>query len=600
LVGRLLGGLVLGLLLLLAGPAAPADAHAVLAGSSPASGSVVSTAPTQVALTFTEGVRPIQDKIHVIDPDGRRADTGEPRVSGDQLIIPLKGSGLPGTYLVNYRVLSADSHPVSGAFTYSVGAPSANGAPTETSTDVANPTIQAAFPVVRWIGYAGLVLLIGSVLVLVLLWPRRLDRRDVIRVVWIGAGLVALAAVGELLLQIPYVAGGGIFDVRAVDVRSVLGSQYGAAHLIRLGVLGASLVLLRSIVRGRGWGADRVLLAVLATIGLATWSVSGHPSASTVPMVTVVADMVHIASMSVWLGGLVMLIRYLVPRASAAELGAIVPIWSRWATYAVAALILTGVAQALIQVNDLGALFTTTYGWLLVAKVSLVAVALAVASLSRRLVAPIAGAANNAVEIGATESQADANEPDDDEPDEDEPDGNAADEDEPGQNEAVGGDAEPAAQGAPVATQRRQFRLYIIAEAAIIAVVLGLTSVLVQTTPARTVAAQTATPSVQTAVMKDKLYTLTIDVVPATVGLNEVHLYATTPDGLPADIKEWQVKASAPTLGIEPIDANILPLTADHATGQIGLPSAGDWIFSFTLRTTDIDQSTVTTTITVR
>jgi hypothetical protein len=236
-----------------------------------------------------------------------------------------------------------------------------------------------------------------------------------------------------------------------------------------------------------------------------------------------------------------------------------------------------------------------------VAKVGLVAVVLAVASLSRRLVAPLAGAANDAVEIGAADSQAGENEPDENEADDNEPDDNEPDADEPDESEAVdSGDAGPAEQGAPVAAQRRQFRLYITVEAAIIAVVLGLTSVLVQTTPARTASAQTATPSVQTAVMKDKLYTLTIDVVPATVGLNEVHLYATTPDGLPADIKEWQVRASAPALGIEPIDANILPLTADHATGQIGLPSAGDWTFTFTLRTTDIDQSTVTTTITVR
>ena len=54
----------------------------------------------------------------------------------------------------------------------------------------------------------------------------------------------------------------------------MLASPYGTAHLIRLGVLAAALVLVRPIVRGRGWGADRVLLAVLGTIGIATWSVS--------------------------------------------------------------------------------------------------------------------------------------------------------------------------------------------------------------------------------------------------------------------------------------------------------------------------------------
>ena len=402
----MLVGLVLGVVGLLAAPATPAAAHAALVSSSPEPGSVVVESPNQVVLTFTEGVSPVRDKVHVIAPDGSLADTGEPRTAGDQLIIPLKPNGPQGTFLVNYRVLSADSHPVGGAFTYSVGAPSPGGPPSADAGDqAANPVIQAAFPVVRWIGYAGLLLLVGAVLVLGLLWPRRLDRRDPIRVSWLGAGLVALATVLELLLQVPYVAGGGLADFRLVDVREVLSSQFGAAHLVRLGVLAAALVLLRPIVRGAGWGADRVLLAMLSAIGAATWSVSGHPSASTVPAVSVVADMIHISAMSVWLGGLVMLIVFLLPRVTARELAAIVPIWSRWAAYAVSVLILTGVAQALIEVGNLYAIPTTPYGWLLLTKIGLVGIALAVAFQSRRLVPAIAsgvdGAEPSAVPAGA-------------------------------------------------------------------------------------------------------------------------------------------------------------------------------------------------------
>jgi hypothetical protein len=71
-------------------------------------------------------------------------------------------------------------------------------------------------------------------------------------------------------------------------------------------------------------------------------------------------------------------------------------------------------------------------------------------------------------------------------------------------------------------------------------VILGVTSVLVQTTPARSAVAQNTEPTVQSATIKDKLYTLNIDVQPATVGLNDIHLYATTPDRQPADIKEWK------------------------------------------------------------
>ena len=299
----------------------------------------------------------------------------------------------------------------------------------------------------------------------------------------------------------------------------------------------------RPIVAGKGWGADRVLLAVLGTIGVATWSVSGHPSASPVPMVTVLADMIHLASMSAWLGGLAMLIVFLLPRANPTELGAIVPVWSRWATYAVGALVLTGVAQALVEVGSVDALVSTTYGRLVIAKVALVVVLVGVASLSRRLVMPIADHAEGAA---------------------------------------------------------RRLRTIIIAEAAVALAVVGVASVLVQVTPARTAVSQTTAPTVQEAVMTDKLYTLTVDMQPSTVGPNEIHMYATTPDGRPSQVQEWKVQAAMPAEGIEAIDAVILRLSPDHATGSINLPSAGKWTLTFTLRVSEIDQSTVTTDLEVR
>jgi copper transport protein len=532
-LASILVGLVLGFLCVLAAPATPAAAHAGLIGASPAQSSVVAQAPVQVVLTWTESVTPVTGKVHVIAPDGSRADTGEVRNQGNQLIIPLKPSGPNGTYLVSYRVISADSHPVGGAYTFSVGAPSA--APQDNDVSiVANPVVVSAFPVARWIGYAGLVLLVGSVLVLSVLWPQRLDRTAPVRVIWIGAGLVALSTLAELYLQIPYTAGGGVFDFRGADIQEVLSSQYGAAHLVRLGVLAAALVLMRPIVKGKGWGADRVLLAVLGVIGVATWSVSGHPSASRVPMVTVASDLLHVSAMSVWLGGLVMLIVFLLPRANAAELGAIVPVWSRWATYAVGVLVLTGVAQAIVLVGTVDALVTSTYGWLLVVKVLLVLGILGVAGMSRRMVTPIVERVDRAP---------------------------------------------------------NRLRGFVAAEAVVAVVVLGLTSVLVQTTPAST--ASQSLPTTQTATMRSPLFTLSIDIEPASIGENQIHMYASTLDGQEATVVEWHVSASNPDQGIEAIDAQVLPLSASHAIGSVGLPSAGNWKFRFDLRVSEKDEDQV-------
>ena len=113
---------VLGVLLAGAGPA---SAHAALTGSDPAQGVVVDKAPSQVTLTFSEKVATSEDSLRVLDPKGKRVDTGKPsNVSGTSYAVPLHGGLSDGTYTVSWQVVSADSHPVAGAFTFSIGAPS--------------------------------------------------------------------------------------------------------------------------------------------------------------------------------------------------------------------------------------------------------------------------------------------------------------------------------------------------------------------------------------------------------------------------------------------------------------------------------------------
>jgi copper transport protein len=108
-----------------------------------------------------------------------------------------------------------------------------------------------------------------------------------------------------------------------------------------------------------------------------------------------------------------------------------------------------------------------------------------------------------------------------------------------------------------------------------------------------------AVRATRTVVLSDPLLTLTVDVEPATVGVNTIHLYATTPAGQPADVKQWRVAAALPAQGIEAIDVVVLALTADHAIGQVSLPAAGTWRFTFTVRTSEIDQSFLTADIPV-
>ena len=117
-------GALVGLFLLLGLAPAPAAAHANLLDTNPANGTILNEMPDQVVLTFSEPVRLIPGRIVVVAPDGELVETGEITADGPTVTIPIKGGGARGTYLVSYRVISQDSHPVGNSITFSVGAPS--------------------------------------------------------------------------------------------------------------------------------------------------------------------------------------------------------------------------------------------------------------------------------------------------------------------------------------------------------------------------------------------------------------------------------------------------------------------------------------------
>ena len=110
--------LTIPLLLLLA--TGEATAHAFLDHAEPRVGNTVATAPREVALWFTQKLEPAFSSVTVTNAAGQRVDTGKPRVSGNQMSVSLRSGGA-GTYRVNWRVLSVDTHTTDGSFTFQVG-----------------------------------------------------------------------------------------------------------------------------------------------------------------------------------------------------------------------------------------------------------------------------------------------------------------------------------------------------------------------------------------------------------------------------------------------------------------------------------------------
>lgn len=541
-------------------PAAPASAHAELVSSDPKGGTVLPTEPDKVTLTFSEPVNISLGRIVVLDPDGAKVQDGKPtrRGSGAEIVQKLKGGLKRGTYVASFRVVSADGHPISGAIVFSIGSPSARRASAEaTGGAEIDPVVRSLYSLSKYAGYIGLSLLVGGVLILLALWPRRLPSGGPRALLWAGWGVLFAGTLVSIIAQVPYGTGGPVTDITGEALVVTATTGVGAVQVLRLALLLAAIPLLRRVVTGRADSTvDTVAIWLLFGLTLLTWPLSGHAAASPGKFLSIPADAVHVGAMSVWLGGLVMLVRFLLPSARVGEIALILPVWSRWALYAIVTLAVTGTAQAMIEVGTVGALTGTGYGRLVLAKVAGLALIVAIASFSRRWVLSTLP--------------------------------NAEDE-----------DVEP--PGA------RAFRRAIALEIAVGAVLLALAAALVQAVPGRAegdvpAAEQEAAPTgtaVSTIIKSDKL-SVQVQIDPAGVGNNSVHLYAFTPSGAPQQVLEWKGSAAQPGKGVDKLDIPLLPITANHAVGELQLPTAGQWTFSFVVRISDVDQVTVTRDITIR
>ncbi len=105
---------------LLLGPE-PAAAHAFLRHASPAVGSAVHPAPTEVAIEFTEGVEPRFSSIVVQDAAGVRVDRGAAHLAGGEARLAVAlGPLTPGSYSVTWHAVATDTHKTQGRFGFTV------------------------------------------------------------------------------------------------------------------------------------------------------------------------------------------------------------------------------------------------------------------------------------------------------------------------------------------------------------------------------------------------------------------------------------------------------------------------------------------------
>lgn len=160
--GRLL--LVLaGAVLTLGVGAAPAAAHNVLIGSSPAPDAQVGATPGEIVLTFDQPAVAMGTQMIVTGPSGP-VQTGPPRLVDDTVSQPVAGGAPPGAYTVAWRVTSADGHPVTGTFAFTSTSPGA-GSGAAASTPAGPAVVDHGSSVGAVVLVAALVLVVGVVAV---------------------------------------------------------------------------------------------------------------------------------------------------------------------------------------------------------------------------------------------------------------------------------------------------------------------------------------------------------------------------------------------------------------------------------------------------
>ncbi|MFJ4469734.1 copper resistance CopC/CopD family protein [Streptomyces sp. NPDC089424] len=600
------------LALCLLGGAAPASAHAALGRTDPADGTVLASAPRHLTLTFTESVGLLDDSVRVIDPENRPVDTGaatQPGGRADTVRVGLPTGLADGTYTVAWRVVSADSHPVSGAFIFSVGEPSATTAAVTGPTE--DPAIASLYNIARYAAYGGLALLIGVAVFLsaVLGGPTAALRRF-LPTAWLT---LVLSTAALLLLRGPYERGTGLADALDPAVLSTTSTtKPGLALLARLALLGAAFLFVRRSALRTVPRAPGIALCLALAV---TWAAAEHASAGIQVPVAMTSSVLHLLAMAVWLGGLTALLTVLY-RAPQDLTPAAVTRFSRLALASVAVLTVTGVYQSWRGLGSWDTLTGTTYGRILLGKVAAVALLLAAAGFSRRWtrrwaeagparaeaevrerepVAAGAGVGEHRAAVSWTGLAVDG-------PAESAPaDADARDAD-------PTGDDRPPAPAPGDDHHRRALRRSVLAEFVTGVLVLVITTLLTITLPgraaaesaaARTEAADAGRPTASSSVVPFDVGTpnghgkVQLDLAPGRVGRNQVQAVVFGPDGGIVTVPEVRLTFTLRAQDVGPIDAELENRGGYWGTDQLQLPLPGVWTMKITVRTTDIDQVTV-------
>ena len=380
---RISGAVIASTVLALAFIPGIASAHAILESSSPEASTLLASSPKEIRLDFDEQVEATLGDVRIYDSEQREVSkSNTERSASDTSVVTAEVPTLKnGVYVVVWRVVSADGHPVTGAFPFEIGTKSTGTSAalleevlnrTETTSPLGNP-----MSALRLLGFLALILLVGCVS---LLWRSPLlGNARVRKTLQYSSVSIAVSSLGLLFMQGPYTAGkswGSLLD--SVLIGDVMQTRLGLALFIRVicAFAWGVIAIAASASVSRPW---RISVIATAIITITTYAASGHQSAGTLPGIFVPLDMIHLAAISTWVGALLALA--VVSKGNNVENEA--KRFSQMATWSMPVVVVTGVVQGLHLLGGISTIAQSSFGKLLLVKTLLVVGVVAFGSKAR-------------------------------------------------------------------------------------------------------------------------------------------------------------------------------------------------------------------------
>ena len=355
--------------------AGAAHAHASLIRSEPADRAVVVQQPAIVTLVFNEPVSPVV--LRLVRPNGVADELKEVAAENATLTVSLPQRLARGTHLLSWRVISADGHPVGGALTFSIGAPSVQPG---TPWVEPNRPLEWAIWTAKFLLYVGLFLGVGGAFYHT--WiaaeppsPRmeRLVMAPLLCAVVAATLSIALQGIDALGLPLP-----ALSESRAWTTG--LTSSFGMSTIIAAAASVVAMLAMPSQAKRGRWIASLALVGVGASL-----AASGHASSVEPQLLTRGAVFLHCVTIAFWIGALAPLAAAMAtPERRAAEIKRFL----RAIPVPLVLLVASGFVLAVVELQRIDALWTTAYGLVFSGKLAAVLVLLALAAVNRFALTP--------------------------------------------------------------------------------------------------------------------------------------------------------------------------------------------------------------------